>query len=75
MLGNEADDIVTFGLRGLEAGHTVGTDDKFVSVDAATVAVYTTVAGPSHSVTTVEAITCIFQDFLYADASLVIFKG
>jgi hypothetical protein len=75
MFSYEADDIESLCLRRLEAGHTVATDNELVSMNTATFAVCTTIARPSHSVTTVELIACILQYFLYADASLVIVKG
>ena len=75
MLGNETDNIVPTLLWGLETCHAIGTDNVFVTTDAATFIIQPYIRGITQAISSVEMITGILQYFLYADAVLIVMKG
>src|SRR3712207_475606 len=61
MLLDEADDIVVFSLRGLEASQAVGGHYEFVSMHTLPVTADTDVGGIAHAVPAVELVAGIHQ--------------
>lgn len=72
MLLDEADDIVVFYLRGLEAAQAVGGNYKFVAMHAFSVTADTDVGGIAHAVPAVELVTGVHQQVLDVHPALKI---
>ena len=66
------EDLSSRAFRWLEAAEAVGRDDKLISAHTPPVAVNADIRRITQSVTTVQPIACVHQQFLYAQSPLVI---